>query len=91
MYADKLMEKKEVSIRTMYRDEEVRMKATHLKRGSERRDRLGGEDDEEYEKKDRRHHEKEECPADYMMVLNNGMATITVCPFDLPVDELTIG
>ena len=80
VYADKLMEKRELSIKTMYRDEEVRMKAMSLKRGhSDRRHGFGGDDDEEdFEKKDRRHHEKEECPADYMMVLNNGMATITV-------------
>ncbi len=73
------MEKKEMTVKTMYHDEEIRMKAMNLKHGrSDRRDRFAGDDEEDVEKKDRRHHEKEECPADYMMVLNNGMATITV-------------
>jgi hypothetical protein len=72
------MEKKEMTVKTMYRDEDVRMKAMSLKRDRSDRCHRFGRDDDEDEENDRRHHEKEECPADYMMVLNNGMATITV-------------
>ncbi len=77
LYSDKLMKEKEVSLKTHYRDETIKMKARHSgkREDHDRRRRWSDEDDEDT--LDRRG--KEECPAEYMFVLNEGEATITVC------------
>jgi uncharacterized surface protein with fasciclin (FAS1) repeats len=74
VYADELLEKKEMRLKTLNKQEELEIKAVSLK---EKRSRRYGESGE-----------RGECPSEFTFVINRGEATITVFIITLTISTL---